>query len=340
MNAHGMTASSWAVQYHRYGTPDVLVRESVPVEHARANEIRVRVAAVGIHRLDLVYRAGTVRLHGFGFPKGTGVDFVGTVDEVGAVVTDTEIGAVVFGCIGVEPSRRRGTVAEFVTVSREKYAVLPIPVLEPALGALPLSGLTALACLRDSLHVSVGDRVLIVGAGGGVGIAAIQIARILGAVPVAVCGPSNVSLCRDLGAQEIYDYSVTKPADIPGRFAAMLDLVGTDTLAYRPLIASGGRILCTVGDAWLRMLPGAILKSPRIGIISVGPSRRNLEWLATEVGSGRLRPVVDRVYSVDAIAQAHSDAAHPHASGRRLVVVDHHEETTADHSTTVSTMLN
>ncbi|HLO17083.1 MAG TPA: alcohol dehydrogenase catalytic domain-containing protein, partial [Anaerolineales bacterium] len=202
-----MAASNWAVQYHRYGDPDVLVRESVPIEHARADEIRVRVAAVGIHRLDLVYRAGIVRIHGFGFPKGTGVDFVGTVDEVGAAVHDTEVGAVVFGCIGVEPRRRRGTLAKFVTLSREQYAVLPIPVLDPSLGALPLSGLTALVCLRDSLRVSAGDRVLVVGAGGGVGIAAIQIARLLGAVPVAVCGPGNVSLCCDLGAQEVYDYS-------------------------------------------------------------------------------------------------------------------------------------
>src|SRR5664279_5464592 len=130
MVAQTMNTSSWAVQYHRYGGPDVLVRDSVPVEYPRDGEVRVKVAGVGIHRLDLIYRAGSVPLHGIGFPKGTGVDFAGTVDEVGARVTDTQIGDKVFGCIGVEPNRRRGSLAEFVTVTREKYAVLPIADLD------------------------------------------------------------------------------------------------------------------------------------------------------------------------------------------------------------------
>ena len=160
------TDTSWAIQYQRYGEPDVLARASVPIEHARANEVRVRVAAVGINRLDLVYRSGSARIHGRGFPKGTGVDFAGRVDEVGAKIRDTKVGDLVFGCIGVEPFRRRGSLAEFVTASREKYAVLPIKSLDLALGALPLSGLTALVCLRDALRISASDRVLIVGARG------------------------------------------------------------------------------------------------------------------------------------------------------------------------------
>jgi NADPH:quinone reductase-like Zn-dependent oxidoreductase len=316
-----MNASSWSVQFRRYGGPDVLAREAVAVEPIRPDQIRVRVASVAVHRLDLVYRAGKVRMHGFGFPKGTGVDFAGTVQETGDKVTDAPIGAPVFGCLGVEPTKRRGTLAEFVTVSREQYAVLPGSTLDPTLGALPLSGLTALVCLRDKLRISAGDRVLIVGSGGGVGTAAIQIARILGAEPVAVCGPTNISLCLELGAAEVHDYTTTAPSAIPGRFSAVLDLAGAATTAYRPLVAPGGRMLCTAGDAWLRMLPGAILRRPRIGMASVGPSRANLEWLAGAVGTGRLRPVVDHVYGVDEIATAHRDAASHHASGRRLVVV-------------------
>ena len=139
---------------------------------------------------------------------------------------------------------------------------------------------------------------------------------------MAVCGPNNSALCRDLGAEEVYDYSLTKPGEIPGKFAAILDLVGSETLAYRPLVAPGGRIVCTAGDAWLRLLPQAILQRPRVGIITVGPSRRNLDWLAAEVGRGRLRSVVDHVYALNQVVEAHRAAAQTHSSGRRLVVVD------------------
>lgn len=317
-----MTLDSWAVQFHRYGDPDVLVREPVPAAHAGALEVRVRVTSVGVNRIDLVARAGILRTQGVGFPKGTGFDVVGIVDEVGSGIGDTAVGAVVWGCLGLEPTRRRGTLAEFVTLATEQYAVLPVHTLDPALAALPLAALTALKCLRDSLRVLPGDRVLIVGAGGGVGTAAIQIARIFGAVPVAVSGPGNVRVCRDLGPEEVYDYVQTRPADIPGRFAAVLDTAGVDTPAYRSVLEPGGRIVCTAGDAWLRMLPGAVVQKPRIRVLSAGPSRRDLAWLAAQLGEGRLRPVVDHVYAVDEIRQAHRDCASPHASGRRIVAVD------------------
>lgn len=317
-----MTSDSWAVQFHRYGDPDVLIRDTVPAEHAGVGQVRVRVAAVGVNRIDLVVRAGILRTQGFGFPKGTGFDVVGIVDEVGAGIGDTVVGAVVWGCLGLEPLRRRGTLSEFVILTCEQYAVLPTRDLDPGLAALPLAALTALACLRDSLRVLPGDRVLIVGAGGGVGTAAIQIAGILGAVPVAICGQSNMAPCRDLGAQEVYDYAQTRPSDIPGQFAAVLDTAGVDTTAYQSALDRSGRIVCTAADAWLRMLPRALMREPRIRLLSAGPSRRDLAWLATQVGEGRLRPVVDRMYGIDEIRQAHEDSSGPHAAGRRIVVVD------------------
>lgn len=310
---------SWAVRFHRYGGPEVLVRDAVPELRAGEREIRVRVTAVGVHRLDLLFRAGRVRLHGRGFPKGTGFDVVGVVDEVGPSVTDTRKGSVVWGALGIEPTRTRGTLAEHVTMTREQYAVLPVTEADPALAALPLGALTALACLRDALRVLPGDRILVVGASGGVGTAALQIARALGAIPDALCSAGNAGLCTELGAEAVYDYRLTTPSQMGQRYRAVLDASGRDPTAYRCVVERGGRMVASAGDSWARALPSVLTGRPLIRMLSARPTRRDLEWLAAQLGAGRLRPVVDTIYPLSQVVQAHRDAEEPHARGRRVV---------------------
>jgi NADPH:quinone reductase-like Zn-dependent oxidoreductase len=312
-------SSMWAVQFERYGPPEVLTIAEARRPRPRRGQVVVRVVATSVNRVDLVYRAGTLRLHGVGFPKGTGFDFLGVV-EASLDRQDVPVGQPVWGTLGIEPLRRRGAAAQYLTLRRGQYGVLRGLDVDPRLAALPLGGATALAALRDSLATGAGHRVLVVGGSGGVGTAAIQIARILGAQVDAVASKANLRLCEDLGAARTYDYESVTPDLIDERYDGVLVAAGPP-LEYRHLVRSSGRMVCTAGDAWaramVRTLPG---RRPRMRMISVGPNPRDLEWLADQVRQGSLHPVVDTTYPVADIVSAHRDLASGHARGKRVVV--------------------
>src|SRR5512140_2525953 len=114
----------WAVRYDRYGPPEVLHVAEARRPAPRPGEALVRVVATSVNRLDLVYRAGAVRvLHGYGFPKGTGFDFLGVV-ETSPDPADVPVGSTVWGMLGIEPRDRRGAAAEYLTLGRDRYGVL------------------------------------------------------------------------------------------------------------------------------------------------------------------------------------------------------------------------
>jgi NADPH:quinone reductase-like Zn-dependent oxidoreductase len=309
----------WAVQFGRYGPPDVLAIDETQRPRPHAGQVLVRVLATSINRLDLIYRAGGLRLHGVGFPRGTGFDFLGVI-EASPDRHELPPGQPVWGMLGIEPLRRRGAAAQYLALRRKQFGLLRGLAEDPMLAALPPAASTALVALRDSLATGSGDRVLVVGGSGGVGTAAIQLARILGAQVDAVASKANLRLCEDLGAVRTYDYESVTPDLIDARYDRVLVTAGRP-LAYQHLVKPSGRIVCTAGDAWardvVRSLPG---RRPRLRIISVGPNPRDLEWLADQVRQGALHPVIDTTYPVADIAAAHRDAVSGHTRGKRVVV--------------------
>lgn len=319
-----MRSDSWAVQYHRYGGPDVLVREPAAPPTPRPFEVRVRVVATGVNRLDLVYRSGTVRgLHGVGFPKGTGFELLGIVETACDAIPDAPVGQLVWGMLGIEPTRRRGTVAEFATLRRGQFGILLGVAPDPDLAALPLAAATALAALRDCLKVLPGHRLLVVGASGGVGTAALQLAKILGAEVDAVASSRNHTFCRELGATDVFSYDARSPSLPRRRYDAVLIAAG-DPLDYARTARLDGRLVCLAGDAWVRSLPSLTRRRvrPRPTPITVGPRASDLDWLGAQVRSKRLRPIVERAYPLRDIALAHRDQQSGHGRGRRIVAND------------------
>ena len=310
----------WAVQYHRYGDPSVLETEDVAVRKPKPGEVMVETVSSGVSAIDLMYRSGKLRMHGVGFPKQTGFDVLGIVRE--SRVPGLEADRWVWAVLDVEPLRRRGTAVQYLTVGSERIGAFPEGFVPPTeAGSLPLGSLTALRGIRDGVRVHYGERLLIVGAGGAVGLAAIQLAVALGVETDAVCGARAIELCRGLGATRVFDHATPEALEPrrSGDYDAVLIAAGNgrDWLgaARRP-----GRIVLTRGDAWLRTLPAALRARRRIGAIAAGHKAAELTELAQLVAAGILRPVVDRTYAVTDLARAHEEFGKGGTAGSRLVL--------------------
>lgn len=314
--------SMWAVQYARYGGPEVLEVASVPRPRPSGRQVLVEVAAFSVNATDLMARQGKMKgLNGFGFPKGTGVDFSGTVAETGAGVTNLKTGDRVWGYIGMKPPGKHAAAAQFLSIRADQIAAAPEGISLEDAAALPLVGLTALQALRDTLKVTHGSRVLIVGGSGGVGTAAIQIATTLGASVDAVAGARG-GVAEHAGAKQVYDYRSTEPSQITGQYDAILDTANGDLRAYRRLLNRGGRIAALTPSAIPAILASAFTPGPLIRMVSAKPNANDLTWLARAIDAGQVAPIIDATFTLRQIADAHRSSEAGSTGGKRIVVAE------------------
>ncbi|MFT4227226.1 NADP-dependent oxidoreductase [Micropruina sp.] len=309
----------WAVQYRKYGGPEVLEVGQSPVPRPGARQVLVEVAACSLNQADLMARAGKLKgLNGFGFPKGTGVDFAGTIVRTGARVPNLTVGDRVWGYLGMKPPGRHAAAAQYLTIRADQIAVAPsrVPLEEAA--ALPLVGLTAVAALR-ALRVDKGNRVLVVGGNGGVGSTAIQVARAQGARVDALTGDRNAAATQ-AGATSIYDYREGGAAQITQRYDAILATASDDLLVYRTMLNPGGRIVALSPSAMPAIFVSMVSAGPLIRMVSGKPHAGDLTWLASRVDDGSITPIIEATYSVDRVSEAHRDAESRSANGKRVIV--------------------
>jgi NADPH:quinone reductase-like Zn-dependent oxidoreductase len=315
-----------AVQFDRYGDSDVLEVRTTPVPGPGRDEVLVRVHASGLNPKDPIVRQGGLRLlTGRRFPRGTGYDFSGEIAARGARVTDLAHGDRVWGFLN---GFLGGAAAEYVVVPPEWLAPMP-----PRLGwiegaALPLVATTALQGLRDVARLQSGDRVLIKGASGGVGSAAIQIARAMAAHVTALASGEGMDHCRALGADAVVDYRRTPPESLGERFDVFLDCVGQSPYrGYRRLFTRGGRWVTIAPEPMVYALTpislvlAPVLGGPRLGYVTVKPRRADLEEIGRLVDRGLLRMPVTAMYSLEEIRTAHDAVARRHGRGKQVVVV-------------------
>ncbi|WP_431930468.1 NAD(P)-dependent alcohol dehydrogenase [Nonomuraea jabiensis] len=307
MNATEMRAAL----FDRYGPPEVLYVGTAPKPVPGPGEVLVRVHATSVNGGELHGRAGKVRpvtgLTQRGFPKRMGLDFTGEVVALGPDPAEPgpRVGDRVWGVLG----RTFGSVADYLAVRPRQLSRVPegLDLVEAA--ALPV-GTTAITALRDKARLRPGERLLVRGGSGGVGVVAVQLGRALGAHVTALAGARNLDLVRDLGAHEAYDYATTRPADLP-RFDVVLDTVGTEHPAYRRLLTPSGRMVAIAFDinraaSTLSYLAAStVYGRRRVRFFSGRPTHRLFTDLARYVESGAIRPVVDTVFPLEEIAKAH-----------------------------------
>jgi NADPH:quinone reductase-like Zn-dependent oxidoreductase len=283
----------------------------------------VAVEASSVNGHDTIVRAGGLKMvSGRAFPIGVGLDFAGVVVTTGPGVEGYRAGDRVWGM--VHPRRRHAVAgaAEYVVVSADRISPAPVGVSAVEAASLVVAGSTALIALRDSVRLAEGERVLVRGAAGGVGTAAVQLAQAMGGHVTALARDRHAAVLRDLGADAVLDYGTTT-SDRIGPFDVIVDTVGSELHCYRSRLAKGGRMV-TVGlsaPALAAIAASSVHGSRRIRTFSANPGSAVLDELADHVTAGALRPVVHRVYPLADIAAAHEAFERGGVLGKHVLAV-------------------
>lgn len=318
-----------AIVFRRYGGPDVLSVEEVERPKPRDDEVLIRVCAAAVSPEDCAARKGSPLVArvstGLRRPRKSipGTEFAGQVEAVGKEVTRFQVGEHVFGTTGT----RFGAHAEYLAMPESGLLVTMPRDLTHVEAARVCGQLAAWNFLVDKAGVQGGQRVVINGAAGSVGIAAVQLAKYFGAHVTGVCGTTNLELVRTLGADEVLDYTQEDFTRSGQSYDVIFDAVGKSSFARcRDSLTTGGVYLSTVPTAALvlQMLWTARVGSKRAiysatGLRSVPERLAIAERLIELIEGGQLKAVTDRRYPLDQLAQAHAYVEAGHKSGNVVI---------------------
>lgn len=327
-----------AARLHEYGPANVLVIDEVPEPTPGPGELRVQVTASSVNPVDTKLRMGVLKVvMRWKLPHTTGLDCAGVVLEVGPGVTGFAVGDRVF--CAPDPSRE-GVCSDQAILKASETALTPSNLTDAQAASLPLVGLTAYDCLVRSADVQPGDKVLILGGAGGVGTAAIQLAKALGAEVAVTASPRNRDLVLRLGADHVVDYTKERPEDVLEPQDVVLIAVGGDggETAIRAS-RKGARLAHIVGDMPLYVGKyGSVLGTLLAGLnmarfwLRARLSGRKawnvvkksdglaLSKLAAWVEAGEIVPVIDSEYTMDNIVQAHLRVESGKVQGKVVVL--------------------
>jgi NADPH:quinone reductase-like Zn-dependent oxidoreductase len=301
----------------RYGSPDVLALSEVPTPTPQAGEVLVRLRAASLNQADLDYLYGRPMLtriaSGFRGPRsrGLGLDAAGEVDAIGPSVTAFRPGDEVFGDL---TRFGYGAFAEYACAAQEAWAHKPASLSFEEAATVPQSGILALQNLRlRRRRIEPGDSVLVNGASGNVGPFAVQIAKAYGADVTGTCRTSKMELVREVGADEVIDYTVEDYTRAGPRFDWILDIAGNHSLRECRRALKPGGVYILVGGPTSRILAAMVI-GPLVSL--VGDKTMGIQWgwkpfeqedvaiLRDLVDTGKIKPVIDRRYGLAQVPEA------------------------------------
>jgi NADPH:quinone reductase-like Zn-dependent oxidoreductase len=321
-----------AIVQDAYGSSNVLRLAEIALPEIAADEVLIDVVAAGMDRGTWHVMAGKpylMRIMGFGFrrPKNRvpGLDVAGTVAVVGSEVTRFQAGDEVFGM-------SRGAFAEHAAVREDKLAHKPANLSFEQAAVVPISGGTAIQGLRDSGHLEAGQKVLIIGASGGVGTYAVQLAKAFGTEVTGVSSAAKVDMVRSIGADHVLDYTRDDYLDGTKRYDLILDIGGNNRLSkLRRALTAKGTLVIVGGEEGgsltggfgrqLRALVLSMFVSQRLTMLASKERHTDLEALRPFLESGQVAPVIDRTYTLAEVPAAMSHLEAGLARGKIAITV-------------------
>jgi NADPH:quinone reductase-like Zn-dependent oxidoreductase len=324
-----------AITQDRYGGPEVLELRDIGTPVPKDNEVLVRVHAAGLDRGVWHVMAGLpylvrviVPTMGLRGPKAAvrGMDLAGRVEAVGREVTRFQPGDAVFGWT------EAGSYAEYTTAPEDHLVAMPANLSFEQAAAVPISGLAALQAVRDVGEVQPGQRVLVIGAAGGVGSFAVQLAKAFGAHVTGVGSTTQLELIRSVGADEVVDYTRDDVTDGSRHWDLILDTAGHRSLSRLRRALTPGGTLVIVGsevrgrwmggfDRNLRAVAWSRFVGQRLRMLSSTPRRDDLQTLTELIEAGKVTPLIDRAYPLSQAPEAMRHLLAGHGRGKVVITV-------------------
>ena len=321
-----------AIVQDKYGSTDVLELREIDRPTIGPDDVLVRVRAAGVDPGVWHLMTGLpylIRVMGYGLraPKWRirGRALSGSVEMVGTNVTGFHPGDEVFGTC-------EGSFADYASARADRLAPKPTNLTFEQAATVPISAQTALQALRDAGRVRPGQRVLIIGAAGGVGSFAVQLAKAYGAYVTGVCGTEKAELVRSIGADDVIDYTRTDFADGTRRYDLILDTAGNRSLSHlRRALAPEGTLVIIGGEGggrWLGMM-GRIFRTmvlapfvrQKLRFLSATERAEDLRLLKELIEAGKVTPVIDRTYPLSQASEAIRYLERGHARGKVVIAV-------------------
>ncbi len=326
-----------AIVINQFGTQDVLeIKHDTPEPLVNSNQVLIQVHSAGINPLDWKTRQGELKfLLGANFPMILGNDASGVIVDVGSDVKEFKIGDEVYCMLDASstPSRtgfgKSGAYAERAVTREETLSLKPISMSFQEAASVPLAALTAYQALRDKGNVKKGDRVLINGASGGVGMFATQFVKAAGGIVTAVCSETNREMAAGLGADVIVDYKEQKITDLKEKFDVIYDVAVTTSFSQcRKNLTKTGVFISNLAN------PFNILSNAFYPILSImGFKKKNtfawvkssgedLKTISRMIENGELHTVIDRTYEMEEIGKAHTYSQSGRVKGKIIVNIN------------------
>lgn len=306
-----------AVRIHEYGGPEVLKYEDAPRPLPAAGEVLIRVYATSVNPVDNAIRQGMFKERmKYKMPLIPGWDVSGVVESIGSGVTRLKPGDEVYS----RPDLARdGAYAEYIAVREPEIALKPKSIDHTHAAAIPLTALTAWQGLFDAGRLSAGQTILIHGAAGGVGHFAVQFAKVKGARVIATASKRNHDFLRSLGADEVIDYNTTKFEDVVHDIDVAFDTITGETQDRSwPVIKKGGIYVSILQPPNQEK---AAAHGVRSAHVFVQPNVDELGEIARLVDSGKVKPVIEKVFPLEDARAAQELVATHHARGKVVLTV-------------------
>jgi len=322
-----------AITYTKYGPPEVLQLKEVEKPVPKDNEVLVKVVAASTNPADWHMIRGepvfSRVIFGLFKPKKIipGIDIAGQVEMVGKNVIEIHPGDEVFGDTGWG-----GAFAEYVCVIEKRLVPKPANISFEEAASVSVAGITALQSLRDKGQIKSGQKVLIIGASGGVGTFAVQIAKYFGAEVTGVCSTRNLDLVRSIGADKVIDYTKQDFTNTSQKYDLIIDNVANRSVVNLKRALNPDGVCVIVGFTSVSLMFQYMFLGPLVSmigskkIVSLGTAnlnKKDLDFLRGLLATGKVKPVIDRRFPLSEVPDAIRYLEKGHARGKVVITIGH-----------------